>query len=260
MKRTLGILVIVALAATMVSAIEVKSENIAGVVNVSVSAGALEMVGVNLDAFDGQPTLEGLFGGQAVAAANYAIADQVLVYDAGSAQYDRYAKYDGDGLWYRCNTSAEWNAGTVQINLPIPVGSAVWIRCNPNSAQTFTLTGQAVSNPGASIGLIQGLQMVAYPFSSMINLDGTHFAADGATQNSNFGVADQTIFWDGSSYQRYALYTDGKWYGCNSSAEWNGGTVPGADKDIGLGEGFWYRAVNAAGLTWTEGNPYLANL
>ncbi|MDP6809191.1 MAG: hypothetical protein QGH42_07575 [Kiritimatiellia bacterium] len=259
MKRILGILAVVALVAMTVKAVEVKSENVAGVVTKSVAVGQLALIGVSIDDFAGEPTLESLFD-EAVAAANYLVADQVLVFDAGAAQYNRWAKYDGDGLWYRCNDNAEWNAGTVQTNLTLPVGSAVWFRCNPSQAQDLVLTGQAVESSSVSMGLIQGLQMIAYPFSSQINLDDSDFAGDGATQNANYLSADQVIFWNGSAYQRYALYTDGKWYGANDNDEWNAGTVLGSDKDIALGEGFWYRAQNVAGLTWTEDNPYLANL
>jgi hypothetical protein len=263
MKRILTILAVVTLVAVTAQAevVEVRSANVAGVVNVDVAAGALEIVGVDLDGFDGTPTLESLFGAQAVAASSYADADQVLVYDPVAVQYDCYAKYDVDGLWYRCNNLGEWNAGTVQTNLPIPVGSAVWVRCNPSSAQNFSLTGEAVANAASSMGLAAGLQMVAYPFSSKINLDATGFADDGATANSSYGDADQVIFWDTASgtYQRYALYDgDNKWYGCNDLPEWNAGSVLGSAKDIGVGEGFWYRSVS--GLTWTEDNPYLSYL
>ena len=146
MKRILGVLAVVAFVATIVSAVEVKSENVAGVVNVSVPAASLAMVGVNLDGFDGTPTLESLFGSQVVAASDYLAADRIFVWDTASSQYNRFAKYDGDGLWYRCNNSTEWDQGTVQTNLMLTVGSGAWIRCNPLQAQTFALRFWLPSN------------------------------------------------------------------------------------------------------------------
>ncbi len=261
MKRIISILAVLALVSMAAQAAEVKSQNIAGVVEVSVGAGQLALVGVNMDGFGGDPTLESLFGDVAVADGNYVVADRFFVFNTATSQYDKFAKYDGDGKWYRCNSSEEWNDGTVQTNLSIPVGTGLFIRCNPNQAQTFTMTGEAVLNAQATINLVLGLQMVSFPFSSSKVLDDTDLAgSSGSTAAENYAVADQVIFLENGEYQRYALYTDGKWYGCNSSDEWNDGTKPGSEKTISLGEGFWYRARNAGGVTWNETNPYLANL
>ncbi len=260
MKRFLSILAVLALVAMTVQAVEVKSQNVAGVVNVSLTANSLSLVGVSLDGFYGEQTLESLFGAQAVTDNNYNNADLFLLWDEANTKYNQYAKAPNN-LWYRCNTLAEWNAGSVQTNPTVSVGSALWIKCNPSQVQTFALTGQAVQSSQFSMTLANGLQMIAYPFSSGINLDATTFtSAAQVTKNDNYNIADQAIFWTGSDYQPYAIAADGSWYGCKTLGEWNAGSVLGSDKDISLGEGFWYRAINGAGLTWDENNPYLANL
>jgi hypothetical protein len=104
-----------------------------------------------------------------------------------------------------------------------------------------------------------GLQLVCYPLSADIVLDDLDLANDGATGDGNYVNADQIFTWEGSAYQRYALYdVDSKWYGCNTLQEWEDGSVLGSDRVLKVGEGFWYKAK--ATVNWDEDNPYLANL
>ena len=258
MKRVLSIGLVLALV-SMVFAADVPSVNVAGFVRKSLAAGELTIVGVNLDGIGSPQTLQSLFGDDAVANANFVQADWFTTFDEVGKTYQRYAMYT-DGEFYKCNTRAEWeDLGATAQNPTLDVGSALWVRCNSGGANEFSVTGEAVMDVSKQVDLVSGLQMVCYPLSSEIDIDSLDLPADGATANGNFVQADQIFTWEGSGYQKYALYTDNKWYGCNTRTEWESGPfVLGSDRVLKVGEGFWYNAKGA--VTWTEDNQYLASL
>lgn len=258
MKRVLSIGLVLALVSVACIAADVPSVNVAGFVRKSLAANELTMMGVNLDGIGQAQTMQSLFGDDAVGAGNYNSADWFIVWDKGAQQFQRFAMYDGDGEFYPCNTLAEWESSS-PTNPALAVGSAVFVRCNPGGANEFSLTGQAVMDPDMTIPIVAGLQAVSYPLSSEVTVQGMDFVNDGATAAGNYNSADWIITWEGSYYQRYALYDgDSTWYGANSLAEWEAGTVLGSDRTVKVGEGFWYKAQS--GLTWTEDNQYLSNL
>lgn len=71
------------------------------------------------------------------------------------------------------------------------------------------------------------------------------------TQSANYLTADRVIMWstNSSSYQAYAMYTDGEFYPCNTADEWNNAVAP-VNPNIPVGTGFWI--VPASGATETN--------
>ena len=108
MKRILGVLAIVALVAMTVQAVEVQSQNVAGVYTVIVPGdGSFNLVSLNLDPFDPlDQTLSGVFGDQLRAGASPALADKLLIYDPATLGYDRYGRKLSDGLYH---SLTNWN-------------------------------------------------------------------------------------------------------------------------------------------------------
>jgi hypothetical protein len=262
MKRILGILAVVALVAMTVQAVEVKSENVAGVVNVSVPANGLKIVGVNLDAFDaGSATLLDLLGGQLTEGGYWSpgSADQVIMWDISTSSYKKYGLRDDDHQFHDLSgTLTEWQGAAV--NPVIGPGDAFWLAATSGNGLDVSLTGQAVEDSTMQVDITNGLQFVCYPLSSVVNIQDTDFYADGAIEGGYWspGSADQLILWNGTGYEKYGIRDDDHQFHDLSGTltEWQG---PAVDVDIALGEGFWFNH-GGSGFAWTEDNQYLSNL
>jgi len=260
MKRVLSIGLVMALVSVACLAADVPSVNVAGFARKGVAAGELTIVGVNLAGIGGDQTLQSLFGDDVTAGVTPGSADRIVTWDAVNQQYQAYCMYSVDGEFYPCDTLDEWNNGAA-TNPVLEVGEAVWFKTHPTIPNEVSVTGEAVAETTKDVPMVFGLNLVCYPLSAEITIDDTSLGSNtDAVQGTTPGSADQLITWEGSGYQRYALYTDGNWYGCNTLQEWNDESVLGSDRVLKVGEGFWYRSRNATGITWTEANPYLANL
>jgi hypothetical protein len=255
MKRILGILAIVALVAMTVQAVEVKSENVAGVVQTTVPAGAQVILGVNLDSFDpADQNLLGILGGQIAQGTqfNSDIADHVVMWDNASSSYKTYGMHDDE--FYSLD---DWAFGSPTNPAVVP-GEGFWLKSNGGQID-LSLTGQAVESSDTTMRVYEGLQFLAYPFSCVRDIQDTGFDASGAKRGTQFDsdVADQIVFWTGSAYKTYGLRENGSWYDLD---DWAFGS-PVTDVVLDLAEGFWYKRVTGEGyFDWTEENPYDQNL
>jgi hypothetical protein len=236
-----------------VQAVEVKSENVAGVVQTTVLAGEQMILGINLDAFDpADQNLLGILGGQLTQGTTYGYgsADQVIMWADGG--YKGFAMKDDQ--FY---SLGDWVGGTPTNPAVVP-GQGFWLK-SAGTQIDVVLTGQAVESVNTSNLVNEGFQFLAYPFSCKRNIQDTGFVASGAKGGTTYGYgsADQIIFWTGSAYNGYALKeSTGKWY---ALADYAAG--PEADVEIDLSQGFWYKRVIGEGsFYWSEDNPYDENL
>jgi hypothetical protein len=260
MKRILGILAVVALVAMTVQAVEVKSENVAGVYSVNIPAdGKFVCLAVQLDPFDqADATLEGVLGtDQLREDAKGSPGDKVYIWDPGQGVgggYDIYKLSDqGSGpVWYHIGSS------TVS-NPPVEAGDAMWIKSPVGNLDDLeiTVTGQAVESTTVTTPVVEGFQLMGYPFSSQIAVQDTDFIADGAQKDAKGAPGDKLYLWDpvdGSYKILIVKDPDNHW----SEVGGDGSAVSDV---IGIGDGFWYKGgAGSGGFSWSETNKYLGNL
>ena len=61
------------------------------------------------------------------AAANYANADRIVVWQSDTQSYQTYGLYDGDNKWYKCNSAAEWeDINAVPTTREISLAEGFW--------------------------------------------------------------------------------------------------------------------------------------
>ena len=258
MKKLL-IATMVVLVAAVAVAQEVTSVNVVGFTKKLLDTGSRVLVSAPFDVIDGTKTLKSVLGtDQLTPASNYLLADRVVMFDTVAGQYQNYAIYDGDMEYYPCNNAAEWESSS-PIDPDIPEGAGFWIVSGTTQTNEIALMGEVVTVATQEIDIVEGYQLVGYPFSSKIALKDMDFENDGATANGNYLLADRMVVWDVDHYQAYGLYTDGAWYPCNDAAEWEN-AVSETERVLELGEGMWYISQSASTWQWSETNQYLTNL
>lgn len=249
---TLASIALLARAETTVSSV-----NVVGYVQKALVPGQYLLAGVNFTIAGEEPTLKDIVGtNQLRAASNYAFADRVVLFDPDTSTYQAYALYDGDRQFYPCNNLNEWNTGTA-TNPIVSVGTGFWIipASGVTTTNTIYLAGDVVQVATQEVELLSGYQLVAYPFSSDQAI--ADLSTSNLTANANYAFADRIVTFKNGQYQAYGLYTDRKWYPCNTVEEWNN-AIAETDYVISLGEGFWFIANGAK--TSSQPNPYLSNL
>jgi hypothetical protein len=260
MKRVWLTLLALVCIASVASALEVTSENVAGAIRVNVPAGQLKIVGINLDAIDpADANLQSIFGGQLTEGGPFAPqdADKIKMWDTASSSYKLYGIRSDDHLFHDAQDGTTWFTGS-PVNPAIQPGDSFWIQATSKGDVNVTLLGQAVEDVNYPINIVTGLQFVAYPLSSSINVQDTSFFGDGAKTGGDFTPqnADKIKLWTGTGYDIYGLHEDGNWYKANSGTEWFS-KIP-ADFDLELGAGVFYDSKGS--FIWNEGNEYLDNL
>ncbi len=182
--------------------------------------------------------------------------DRVILHDPVEQVYQAWAQWT-DGVFYKANNPTEWNAG-IAGNPEVPAGTGFWIVSASDSAaeRAIAYVGDVVLSESIPVGILEGYQILAYPFSSDVPLQNTSFFTDGAARDNNMLLCDRVHIYHGGQYQAYALWTDGQWYKANNPTEWNQGIL--ATNDLRAGQGFFYEAQ--AGITWSETNKYLGAL
>ncbi|MBT3295704.1 MAG: hypothetical protein HN919_06250 [Verrucomicrobia bacterium] len=220
MKRILSILAVVALVAMTVQAVEVKSENVAGVINVSVDAAEYKLIGMSLDDIETlDPTLADVLGTDGV-------PDGTVVYIFNGLGYDPHIYYDGFG----------WYEGADLSTAVVDRVTGFWVKCP--AAHTFSLTGE-VPDYDTTMTLGEGYQIVNYPFPAAVALTDSVIgttAADG----------DKIYVLDGTDYVPHIYYAGFGWY-------------DGPDLStlvFNPGDSFWYQRVGTGEVSFDETVPY----
>jgi len=178
-------------------------------------------------------------------------ADKIIVW-SGSG-YIKYGLYDDGGtnsFWMKTG-SLGWVIASqaAPANVTISRQDAVWFQTGTGGTANSIVTSGSVRNDqqfDVSVG--DGFTLLAYPFTSSINL--TNLVVSNATASVNKVDADKVIVWSGSGYTKYGLYDDG---GTNSfwmktgSLGWviSSQATP-TPVDLPLGKGFWYNSADGA--------------
>jgi len=244
---------------------EVASINIVGYSKKPVTSNNWAMMSCNFDKVGGGTnTLLDIFGtNQLKGVANLTSCDKIILWQTSNLTYQTYAQRTG--FFYKANSVAQWtNAQTqsiVENGTLVPAGVGMWFVPGGGATnKTLTLMGQVVTVATQRIDIINNWQMLSYPFTTDFKLSNTLFFANGAARSGNLTSCDKIIVWNGSSYQTYALWTNGQWYYANSVTEWTNARAQGftATNPISMSEGFWY--VARSNMVWSETNIYLNNL
>ncbi len=233
----------------------VSSANIVGYVKRDIPPGQYTLLGVNFG--NETQTLIDVFGtNQLRSSADFATADRVMLFDKISAVYKRYALKSPQNLYYPCNTVMEWYTGAA-TNPAIPAGTGMWIipASGASTTNTIYMSGDVVTAPTSVVSIVEGYQLVSYPFSSDMTLGS--ISTSNLTKSADFATADRIIVWENNTYKRFGLKNDGKWYPCNTVMEWY--TAPAeTNRVLSLGEGFWL--ISQGTKSYVVPSPYFNNL
>jgi len=233
----------------------VASANILGYTKKQITPGQYTLLGVNFG--DENQTLIDVLGtNQLTSSSDFATADRVMLFDPIETVYRRYALKSPQNEFYPCNTVLEWYTSSA-TNPVIPIGTGLWIIPASGATETNTLllSGNVALAPTSLVSVIEGYQLISYPFSADMALG--DISISNLTQSADFATADRIILWDGDTYSRFGLKNDGKWYPCNTVPEWY--TSPAeTNRVIHLGEGFWL--VSQGVTTYVVPSPYFSNL
>ena len=204
---------------------------------------------------------------------NSGLADQVMIWDAGTQSYLNLALYDlrAFGAQYASQTGWKLSDGfgplAGYVNPVLPAGSAVWIRGSTTNDRTVTISGEVVMDGAATNEVVAGLQLVSNPFSETVGLSNLAIHVHATGHHNNSGLADQVMVWDAGtqSYLNLALYdlrAFGAQYASQTGWKLSDGFGPLAgyvNPQFDPGEGFWIRAVNGD-FQWVETNKYKEHL
>jgi len=233
----------------------VSSANIVGYVKKDIPPGQYTLLGVNFG--DDMQTLVDVLGtNQLRSSSDFATADRVMLFDTVSATYKRYALKSPQNQYYPCNTVAEWYTGSA-ANPVIPVGTGMWIvpASGATTTNTIYISGDVITAPTSVVSIVEGYQLVSYPFSSDMALSA--ISTSNLTKNADFTKADRIVVWNGNAYKRYGLKNDGNWYSCETVAEWYT-SAPETNRVLRIGEGFWL--ISQGVKTYVVPSPYFNNL
>lgn len=176
-------------------------------------------------------------------------SDNLLLWDAGGQQYTLlYLSSLRTNKWVDVSTgvSAE----------PILVGRGMFLRSRQAFTQTVVVAGDVVADPARSNGVVQGLQLLAYPYSADVPLNSMTFTNAGLGSN-NFNNSDNIYLWDATNQQYRNYYLAGNVGNPAANYRWISVSPPGIATNVILrtGQSFWYRH-RGGGFMWTEPRPY----
>jgi len=178
-------------------------------------------------------------------------ADKIIVWDGTG--YTTYGLFDDGGtnsFWMKSGTGG-WifPDDATPANVALSRQDAVWFQTGTGGTANSIVTSGSVRNDQQfDVQLGSGATILAYPFTSSINL--TNLVVSNATASVTEANADKITVWDGSGYTKYGLFDDG---GTNSfwMKSGTGGWIFPEDAtptsaELPLGKGFWYESVDGA--------------
>ncbi len=139
-----------------------------------------------------------------------------------------------------------WLVGGSPTTNTVPLARAFWVKSNLGTDQALTFSGEVVTNATIAQSLVQGFNMVSYPYNTSLSVTNTALDALSVSGNTP-ALADNIIKWDSAS-QAYVTY----WL---SPIGWLIGGSP-AVPDLSMGEGFWFVRRTVGTVVWTETVPY----
>ena len=187
------------------------------------------------------------------AATTWENADKILVYNGGYAQYGLYA---GPSSNFWMSAGAAWTVvplPKVPASATLNRGSAIWIKAGAGVASTnVVMSGDVYADGTLSVDVVEGFNMIAYPYSSGINL--TDLVVTNATASTVYENADKIMIYNGgyASYGLYAGPSGDFWMA--AGAAWTVAPLPKvpASVNLDLGSGFWFRSDAEKTIGFTQ--------
>ena len=187
------------------------------------------------------------------ASTTYENADKLMIFDGS---YTSYGLYAGTSSNYWMAAGAAWvvaplpkTPAAVSLNR----GDAIWIKAGSGAPSTnVVMSGDVYADGTISVDVSAGFNMIAYPYSSTINL--TDLTITNATASTVFDDADKIMIFDGS-YTTYGLYAGtSSNYWMAAGAAWVVAPLPKipASVDVDLGSGFWFRTDTSKTIGFTQ--------
>jgi len=178
-------------------------------------------------------------------------ADKIFIWNGRS--YRRYGLYNdhGTNAFWMAFSSSGWHSSAQAHPADVILlrQDAVFFKTGRNGAShNIVFAGNVRNDKHFDVSVGGGLSLLAYPFTSSINL--TDLVVSNATASRIKRRADKISFYDGTSYKRYALYDDhgtNSFWMLTSSIGWRiRSQAAPTSVEIPLGTGFWYTSVDGA--------------
>lgn len=217
---------------------EVYSVNVVGFQKVSARSNGLSMVSVPFSKQSN--TLDDVIGNQLTANKSSGLADQIQLWDPVAQTYNTYYLWT-NGLWYTL-------AGVRATNTAITTQVGMFVRNRRTTNQVVVVSGDVPEGDTATNLIVQGLNLVSYPFSTDVDVNKCNLTNGKPSKSS--GTADQIQLWDSANqkYDTYYLWTNRQWYTLTGTLATN--------VRVGAGRGFWYRRNSTTNYSWVESRPY----
>jgi hypothetical protein len=197
------------------------------------------------------------------------VGDQIVLWNNVSSQYDTYFLHDGtNGKLSVPEKLGKWVDATTDLvasNSVAPGTGFFFIRAGATTVTNLFSGDAVVADTGTNtLTLLEGFNMVANPFSSEFDLNGTvtNWIEQGAIAGSIAGVGDQILLWDPveSKYDTYFLHdgTNGKLSVPEKLGKWvDASTDLVVSNSVPLNSAFFYsRTIGESTLTIEIKQPY----
>jgi len=177
-------------------------------------------------------------------------ADKIIVWD--NSVYTTYGLFDDGGtnsFWMETGT-AGWffPSSAAPASVTISRQDAVWFQTGTGGAANSIVTSGSVRNDQQCDVPVGGFSLLAYPFTSSINL--TNLVVSNATASVTEADADKITVWSGAVYTMYGLFDDGGtnsfWMETGTAGWFFPSSAAPTPADLPLGKGFWYQSADGA--------------
>ncbi len=182
-------------------------------------------------------------------------ADKLYVWTG--MDYDKYGLFQpvtGDCYWSIYNAMVWITKTCVATDAQLNRGEALWYATGAGGTSTnVTASGNVYLDETFDISIPEGFSILAYPYSSDINL--TNLVISSATASDVWGTADKIYFFTGSTYEKYGLFqpaSGSPYWSTYNAMVWITKTCVPTDKELALGQGFWYESDSAKTIEFSK--------
>jgi hypothetical protein len=115
------------------------------------------------------------------------------------------------------------------------------------------MVGDVVNDAAVTNTIVEGLQMISYPFSAPVVVSA--LTLTNGVAGTSVGTADNLIFYvpSNQSYKTYYLFSSGN---PSFHRRWRDTSSFATNVMVNPGQSFWYRSRTNTPLTWVEKRPY----
>jgi hypothetical protein len=221
----------------------VYSLNVVGFQKVNVQPSGLTLPGIPFEPDSAE--LNDVIGDQLTGAKNSAGADRIYIWDASTQEYKKY--------FLKSTLGNQWVSYDDTLNPTtnafLDVSDGFWIDASSSSSQEVILVGDVLNVDAVTNDVVNGLNMISYPFSTPKAIN--DLGLDTGTSAKNSAGADKIFAWDMASQQYVKFFfrstLGDQWVSYDQ-------TDTPATNIIDPSQGLWYDAINP--FTWVATRPY----